>query len=34
MIQMDADGQHDACNIPVIYKRLQEKDADEDDQQL
>ena len=27
-IQMDADGQHDACNIPVIYKRLREKDAD------
>lgn len=25
---MDADGQHDACNIPVIYKRLREKDAD------
>ena len=28
VIQMDADGQHDACNIPVIYKRLREKDAD------
>lgn len=28
VIQMDADGQHDVCNIPVIYKRLQEKDAD------
>ena len=21
VIQMDADGQHDVCNIPVIYKR-------------
>lgn len=27
LIQMDADGQHDVCNIPVIYKRL--KTADE-----
>ena len=26
VIQMDADGQHDVCNIPVIYKRLKEKD--------
>lgn len=25
VIQMDADGQHDACNIPVIYKELKEK---------
>ena len=22
VIQMDADGQHDVCNIPVIYQRL------------
>lgn len=22
IIQMDSDGQHDVCNIPVIYKRL------------
>lgn len=28
VIQMDADGQHDVCNIPVIYERL--KTADED----
>lgn len=28
VIQMDADGQHDVCNIPVIYKRLLETDAD------
>ncbi len=27
IIQMDADGQHDVCNIPVIYRRLKEKDA-------
>lgn len=26
VIQMDADGQHDVCNVPVIYKRLLEKD--------
>ena len=26
VIQMDADGQHDVCNIPVIYEKLQEKD--------
>ncbi len=26
VIQMDADGQHDVCNIPVIYRRLLEKD--------
>lgn len=25
VIQMDADGQHDACNIPVIYRKLREK---------
>lgn len=28
VIQMDADGQHDACNIPVIYHRLLEKDVE------
>ena len=28
VIQMDADGQHDVCNIPVIYERLKQKDAD------
>ncbi len=28
VIQMDADGQHDACNIPALYKELQEKSAD------
>ncbi len=27
VIQMDADGQHDVCNIPVIYQRLKEADA-------
>lgn len=27
VIQMDADGQHDPCNIPHIYRRLQERDA-------
>lgn len=26
VIQMDADGQHDVCNVPVIYKRLKESD--------
>ncbi len=26
VIQMDADGQHDVCNIPVIYQRLKEQD--------
>lgn len=26
VIQMDADGQHDVCNIPSIYRRLREKD--------
>ena len=25
---MDADGQHDVCNIPVIYQRLKQQDAD------
>ena len=28
VIQMDADGQHDVCNIPVIYKKLKERDTD------
>lgn len=28
LIQMDADGQHDVCNIPIIYNKL--KTADED----
>ena len=28
VIQMDADGQHDVCNIPQIYERLRQKDAD------
>lgn len=28
VIQMDADGQHDVCNIPVIYESLQTKDAE------
>ena len=28
IIQMDADGQHDVCNIPKIYQRLKEKDDD------
>lgn len=28
VIQMDADGQHDVCNIPVIYRRLREADTD------
>ena len=27
VIQMDADGQHDVCNIPVIYKELKTMDA-------
>ena len=26
VIQMDADGQHDICNIPVIYQELKTKD--------
>ena len=28
MIQMDADGQHDVCNIPKLYERLKTADAD------
>ena len=28
IIQMDGDGQHDPCNIPVLYQRLKEPDAD------
>ncbi len=28
VIQMDADGQHDACNIPLLYQKLQENDSD------
>lgn len=28
VIQMDSDGQHDPCSIPVIYQRLQETGAD------
>lgn len=28
LIQMDADGQHDPCNIPVIYERLLDEDAE------
>ena len=28
VIQMDADGQHDVCNIPKIYEKLKEKDTD------
>lgn len=28
VIQMDGDGQHDVCNIPVIYQKLKEQDAD------
>ena len=27
VIQMDADGQHDVCNIPKIYERLKHADA-------
>lgn len=26
VFQMDADGQHDVCNIPVIYEKLREAD--------
>lgn len=26
VIQMDGDGQHDVCNIPVIYRKLKETD--------
>ncbi len=28
VIQMDGDGQHDVCNIPVIYRKLKEVDSD------
>ncbi len=28
VIQMDADGQHDVCNIPRIYERLKTADAE------
>lgn len=28
VIQIDSDGQHDACNVPAIYRKLKEKDAD------
>ena len=28
LMQMDADGQHDVCNIPRIYKALKTKDSD------
>ena len=28
VIQMDADGQHDVCNIPILYKALKTPDAD------
>ena len=28
VIQMDGDGQHDVCNIPVIYEKLKEADED------
>ncbi len=28
VIQMDADGQHDVCNIPKLYQELKTKDAD------
>ena len=28
IIQMDGDGQHDVCNIPVIYNKLKEADED------
>ena len=28
VIQMDADGQHDVCNIPKLYERLKTADAD------
>lgn len=27
VIQMDADGQHDVCNIPVLYAMLKKEDA-------
>ena len=28
MIQMDADGQHDVCNIPMIYRKLKASEPD------
>lgn len=28
VIQMDADGQHDVCNIPALYAKLKEADGD------
>ncbi len=28
VIQMDADGQHDPCNIPAIYRKLRERGQD------
>lgn len=28
VIQMDADGQHDVCNIPVLYRELKTADKD------
>lgn len=28
VIQMDGDGQHDVCNIPVLYEKLKEADGD------
>lgn len=28
LIQMDGDGQHDVCNIPNLYEKLKEADAD------
>lgn len=28
VIQIDADGQHDVCNIPVIYKKLKQKNEE------
>lgn len=29
VIQMDADGQHDVCNIPVLYDRLRTRDRED-----
>ncbi|EOS71960.1 hypothetical protein C818_00107 [Lachnospiraceae bacterium MD308] len=31
VIQMDADGQHDACNIPVLYRELKGGDSEKAD---
>ena len=28
VVQMDADGQHDACNVPVLCRRLWEQDRE------